>query len=112
MFEAYLRSQGLEPRGGHISVATLDPAPKHRNTRNDNADIKALKLPEGWVENANRLRQKDLDFRWGKENVINQYGYNNTFYIDDDHGFIRRYTVTHANDHDSQMLPHVLDPEN
>jgi len=28
------------------------------------------------------------------------------------HGFIRRYAVTPANIHDSQMLPRLLDPEN
>ncbi|MFM7238173.1 MAG: transposase, partial [Cyanobium sp.] len=31
---------------------------------------------------------------------------------DVDHGFIRRYAVTPANIHDSQMLPRLLDPEN
>ena len=60
MFEAYLRSQGLEARGGQIIDATLVPVPKQRNTREENADIKAGKLPEGWDENADRLRQKDL----------------------------------------------------
>ena len=29
-----------------------------------------------------------------------------------EHGFIRRYAVTPANIHDSQMLPMLLDPEN
>ena len=28
------------------------------------------------------------------------------------YGFIRRYAVTPANSHDSQMLPTLLDPEN
>ncbi len=50
MFEAYLRSQGLEARGGQIIDATLIPVPKQRNTREENADIKAGKLPEGWDE--------------------------------------------------------------
>mgnify|MGYP003335027914 FL=1 len=112
MFEAYLRSQGLEARGGQIIDATLVPVPKQRNTREENADIKAGKLPEGWDENADRLRQKDLDARWVKKNGINHYGYKNSICIDVDHGFIRRYAVTPANVHDSQMLPRVLDPEN
>jgi len=36
MFEAYLRSQGLQARGGQIIDATLVPVPKQRNTRQEN----------------------------------------------------------------------------
>ena len=49
MFEAFLRSQGLETHGGQVNDATLVPVPKQRNTREENAEIKAGKLPEGWV---------------------------------------------------------------
>jgi IS5 family transposase len=112
MFEGYLRDQGLEARGGQIIDATLVPVPKQRNTRKENNDIKSGRLPDGWEENPNRLRQKDLDARWMKKNGINHYGYKNSICIDVDHGFIRRYAVTPANIHDSQMLPLLLDPEN
>ena len=73
MFEVYLRSKGLQARGGQIIDATLVPVPKQRNTRQENAEIKAGKLPEGWDENADRLQQKDLDARWVKKNGINHY---------------------------------------
>ena len=112
MFEGYLRSQGLQARGGQIIDATLVPVPKQRNTREENKEIKAGKLPEGWDDNPDRLQQKDLDARWTKKNGISYYGYKNSICIDVDHGFIRRYAVTPANIHDSQMLPHLLDPEN
>ena len=112
MFESYLRSQGLQARGGQIIDATLVPVPKQRNTREENEEIKAGRLPEGWDKNPDRLRQKDLDARWTKKNDINYYGYKNSICIDVDHGFIRRYAVTPANIHDSQMLPRLLDPEN
>jgi IS5 family transposase len=112
MFEAYLRSQGLQARGGQIIDATLVPVPKQRNTRDENKEIKAGRLPEGWDKNPDRLRQKDLDARWVKKNGVNHYGYKNSICIDVDHGFIRRYAVTPANIHDSQMLPKLLDPEN
>ena len=112
MFESYLRSQGLQARGGQIIDATLVPVPKQRNTREENKEIKAGRLPEGWDENQDRLRQKDLDARWTKKNGISYYGYKNSICIDVDHGFIRRYAVTPANIHDSQMLPRLLDPEN
>ena len=58
------------------------------------------------------MRQKDLDARWVKKNGISHYGYKNSICIDVEHGFIRRYAITPANIHDSQMLPQVLDPEN
>jgi IS5 family transposase len=112
MFESYLRSQGLQARGGQIIDATLVPVPKQRNTREENKEIKAGRLPEGWEENQDRLRQKDLDARWTKKNGISHYGYKNSICIDVDHGFIRRYAVTPANIHDSQILPRLLDPEN
>ncbi|MCT4364886.1 MAG: IS5 family transposase [Synechococcaceae cyanobacterium MAG-AL1] len=112
MFEAYLMSQGLQARGGQIIDATLVPVPKQRNTREENTEIKADRLPEGWDENADRLQQKDLDARWVKKNGISYYGYKNSICVDVDHGFIRRYAVTPANIHDSQMLPRLLDPEN
>ena len=66
MFEAYLRSQGLQARGGQIIDATLVPVPKQRNTHEENTEIKAGWLPEGWDENPDRLQQKDLDARWTK----------------------------------------------
>ena len=112
MFEGCLRSQGLQARGGQIIDATLVPVPKQRNTREENKEIKAGRLPEGWDENPDRLQQKDLDARWTKKNGISYYGYKNSICIDVDHGFIRRYAVTPANIHDSQMLPRLLDPEN
>jgi IS5 family transposase len=111
-FEGYLREQGLEARGGQIIDATLVPVPKQRNTREENKEIKAGRLPDGWDENPHRLQQKDLDARWVKKNGVNYYGYKNSICIDAEHGFIRRYTVTPASIHDSQMLPMLLDPEN
>ena len=63
MFEAYLRSQGLQVRGGQIVDATLVPVPKQRNTREENAEIKAGRLPEGWDETPDRLCQRDFDAR-------------------------------------------------
>jgi len=112
MFESYLRSQGLQARGGQIIDATLVPVPRQRNTREENKEIKAGRMPDGWDENPDRLQQKDLDARWVKKNGINYYGYKNSICIDVDHGFIRRYAVNPANVHDSQMLPRLLDPEN
>ena len=47
MFESYLRDHGLEARGGQIIDATLVPVLKQRNSREDNKEIKANRVPEG-----------------------------------------------------------------
>jgi IS5 family transposase len=105
LFEKYLRSKGLQSRDDQIIDATLVPVPKQRNTREENEEIKAGRMPKGWEEMPNRLCQNDLDARWVKKNRINYYGYKNSICIDVDHGFTRRYVVNPANPHDSQMLP-------
>jgi IS5 family transposase len=64
LFEQYLRSQCLQARGGQIIDATLVPVAKQRNTRKENKEIKARRMPESWEENRNRLCQTDLDTRW------------------------------------------------
>jgi IS5 family transposase len=110
-FEEHLRARGLEARGGQIIDATLVPAPKQRNTRAKNEAIKQGKVPEGWEDKPYLLCQKDLDARWVKKNGASHYGYTNSISIDVTHGFIRRYAVTPANIHDSQVLAHVLDPQ-
>lgn len=104
MFEGYFRCQGLQAHVGQTIDATLVPVPKPRNTHEENKEIKARRLPEGWYENPVRLQQKDLDARWTIKNGISCYGYKNSICIDVDHGFICRYAVTTANIHDSQML--------
>jgi IS5 family transposase len=90
MFVTYLRSQILQARGGQIIDATLDPIPKERNTREENAEIKAGRLPDGWDSNLDRLQQRNLDARWVKKNGINHYGFMNRICIYVDYGFIRR----------------------
>ena len=43
---------------------TLVPVPKQRNSCNQNKDIKAGQLPQGWDKNPDRLQQKALDAHW------------------------------------------------
>jgi hypothetical protein len=65
-------------------------------------------MPEGWDESPNQLQQMHLDARWVKKDDLNHYGYMNNICIDVEHGFTKRYAVTLANIHDSQMLPMLL----
>ena len=112
MHEGYLRDQGLEARGGQIIDANLVHVPKQRNTREENKDIKADRLSDGWDEDPNRLQQSDLDARWLKKNEINHNGYKNSICIDAEHGFIRRFVVTPANIHELEVHQMLLGQEN
>src|SRR3989338_11188099 len=81
-FDHYLATQGLFAEFGHIVDATIVEAPKQRNTRDENAEIKSGKTPESFTENPNKLRQKDLDARWLVKSGRTHYGYKNHVNID------------------------------
>ncbi|GJL50629.1 MAG: hypothetical protein NPIRA01_18560 [Nitrospirales bacterium] len=66
-FEAYLAEHGLQPRGGQLLDASLVPVPKQRNSREENATIKAGDCPAEWDEQPNKRRQKDTEGRWTKK---------------------------------------------
>ena len=109
-FDAYLADQGLQPRGGQLIDASLVPVPKQRNTREENAAIKAGQSPTEWEADPAKRRQKDIDARWTVKHGDNHYGYKNHVNVDKQHKLIRRYTVTNAAVHDSQALEAVLQP--
>ena len=111
-FDAHLKAQGFLAMGGQMVDASIVPVPKQRNTRDENAAIKAGKTPEGWAEKPARTRQKDTDARWTKKHGKAHYGYKNHVNVDRRHKLIRRYTVTNAAVHDSQVVDDVLDDDN
>ena len=47
------------PKGGQIIDARLVKAPKNRNTRDENKQIKEGKTPDAWDDKPNMKRQKD-----------------------------------------------------
>ncbi len=110
--EEYLQQEGYKARGGQIIDATLIPVPKQHNSKEENEQIKAGESPKEWERQPNKQRQKDTDARWTKKNNISYYGYKDHICRDVRHGFIRRYAVTDASVHDSQMLGEVLDGNN
>jgi len=110
-FDGYLAAQGLHPRGGQLIDASLVPVPKQRNTREENATVKAGECPSAWEQHPAKRRQKDTDARWTVKHGQNHYGYKNHVNVDKQHKLIRRYTVTDAAVHDSQVLEDVLQPE-
>lgn len=123
-----LEEAGYRAMGGQIVDASIVEAPKQRNTKEEKADIRAGRIPEGWQDKPHKLRQKDMDARWtlkrgrvrtdedGKEReglLIPAFGYKNHISIDRRHGLIRRMKVTDAAAHDGARLREgLIDPGN
>ena len=53
-----------------------------------------------------------MDARWAKRGNRSRYGYKNHVSTDRRHKLVRRYAVTDAATHDSQVVAQVLDPNN
>ena len=109
-FSSQIEAAGYQARKGQIVDASIVSAPKQRNGREENAQIKAGKPPEDWSEN--KRRQKDVEARWTKKHGKSHYGYKNHISTDRAHKLIRRWTATAANVHDSQVLDELLDTDN
>jgi IS5 family transposase len=109
-FDRYLREAGFSAKKGQIVDASIVAAPKQRNSRDENQRIKDGETPEEWSEN--KKRQKDTEARWVKKNGKNHYGYKNHIQVDVKHKFIRKYAVTDASVHDSNVFEELLDEGN
>ena len=109
-FDTYLADQGLQACGGQLIDASLVPVPTQRNTREENAMVKAGECPTEWEMQPTKRRQKDTDARWTKKHGTSHFGYKNHVNVDKQHKLIRRYAVTDAAVHDSQVLAEVLQP--
>ena len=123
-FDKHLANAGYLAMGGQIVDATVVSAPKQRNSDGEKADIKAGNVPADWKDKPAKLAQKDRDARWtvkyskakvaedGKNQqrdiAIPVFGYKNHAAIDQRHGFIRGWTVTHAAAHDGAQLRNVV----
>ncbi len=111
-FDAYLIEQGYAAKGGQIIDATLIPVPKQHNHDDENQAIKQGEIPASWQDKPHQRAQKDTDARWTKKGGKSYFGYKDHICIDVEHGLIRRYTVTDASVHDSQVLGQLLDEDN
>jgi len=111
-FGRYLEQLGLQAQQGTVVDARIVPVPRQRNSRDENQTIKDGLLPSEWAEQPHKLAQKDTQARWTKKRHQNYYGYKNHIGVDVKHKFIRRYTVTSAEVHDSQVFELLLDKHN
>ena len=74
-FDGYLKDQGYLAMGGQIIDASIVAVPKQRNSREENARIKAGETPAGWEDKPAKRRQKDVEARWTKKHGKSHYGY-------------------------------------
>jgi transposase, IS5 family len=108
-FHQQLSSQGYTARKGQMIDASFVEAPRQRNSREENAQIKAGESPKEWDDTPNKKRQKDVDARWTKKNNESHYGYKNHINADQNNKLIQSYAVTDAAVHDSQVFEQLLD---
>ena len=87
-FKEQLLERGYRLNSGQIVDSSMVSIPVQRNSREDNATIKAGGVPEEWQAKANKLRQKDVDARWTKKGSKNYYGYKNHIAVDRESKFI------------------------
>ena len=112
LFDGHLARQGYIARGGQILDASIVPVPRNHNTREENETIKSGEVPEDWMNKPNMRAQKDTDARWTKKHGRSYYGYKNHVNADRKYKLIRRYQVTDASVHDSQVIDDILTSAN
>ena len=100
-FNEQLESKGIITHRGTIIDATFVDAPRQRNTREENKQIKAGETPKEWKNAPHKTAQKDTDARWTKKGNETHFGYKDHVKADADSKMILDYEVTPANIHDS-----------
>ncbi|MDP2160270.1 MAG: IS5 family transposase [Flavobacterium sp.] len=112
IFNEVLDAAGVFANEGKMVDASFVEAPRQRNTREENKHIKETgTAPENWKEKPHKLCQKDIDARWTKKNNITFYGYKNHVKSDTKTKFIKKFKVTTASVHDSQVIEYLLTEE-
>ena len=109
-FHKVLEGEGLMAKEGSIIDASFVEAPRQRNTREENKEIKEEGTrPEGFEKTTSKGRQKDCAARWTKKNNVSYYGYKNHAKVDAKTKLIDDYTTTSASVHDSQVFEELID---
>ena len=109
LFHEVLSEQGLLAKEGSIVDASFVEAPRQRNSREENEQIKAGQRPEGFEKESAKGCQKDCDARWTKKNGVSYYGYKNHAKVDAKTKLIDQAMTTPAHVHDSQVFEGLVD---
>jgi IS5 family transposase len=108
-FTQSLDSLGLIINEGKIVDASFVEAPKQRNSREENAQLKEGKTPEDWSGNPHKTAQKDTDAKWTKKNNETHFVYKNHIKADQKSKLIENYVITDASVHDSLAMANLLE---
>lgn len=111
MFRTYMEEQGLVFNGGKIVDASFVTAPRQRNTREENRQIKDGRGDELWNESPHKKRHKDIDARWTKKRGESYYGYKNHSKVCARTKVVLAYGTTSASVHDSKEVTALLTEE-
>ena len=108
-FNRMLEERGIITHKGTIVDATFVDAPRQRNTRDENEQIKDGKIPDEGKKKPHKLAQKDTDARWTKKGDETHFGYKDHAKVDADSKLVTDYAVTPANVHDSNEFEDFFD---
>jgi IS5 family transposase len=108
-FSETLNQEGLIAHEGQIVDASFVEAPKQRNSREENLQIKQGEVPEGWSEH--KKAQKDTDARWTIKGNERHYGYKDHVCVDAKSKLITNYQATPAQVNDSQVDGVLCSPD-
>lgn len=114
LFDTFLmhlqKDHGLAlAKEGVMVDASFAEVPKQRNSREDNALIKAGEVPPSLQDKPKVKAHKDLDARWTKKNKETHYGYKDHVKVDVKDKLILKAVVTSASVHDSQAFDELID---
>lgn len=108
-FGEKLESEGLVAQEGSIVDASFTEAPRQRNSREENQEIKEGRRPAGFEEGTAKGRQKDREARWTQKNGDSFFGYKNHVKVDAKAKLILTGETTPAQVHDSQVFQKLVD---
>lgn len=110
-FLAHLQKEhGLAlAKEGVMVDASFAEVPRQRNSREDNALIKAGEVPRALQDKPKVKAHKDLDARWTKKNNETHYGYKDHVKVDVKDKLILKALITPASVHDSQALDELIE---
>ena len=109
-FDGYLKGRGYLTMGARIADAVS--VPRQHTAEKKNTTIKAGETPDDGLARPAESCQKDTDARWTKKHGKSYYGYKNHINADRRRKLVRRYQVTTAAVHDSQVVEAILDGNN
>ena len=109
-FHEQLARLGYLARAGQIIDATFVEVPRQRNSRDENAAIKAGELPKGWEGTSKPSVGKRMSLRVGRrKNEEKHYGDKDHINADQAHKLIQSVEVTPVSVHDSRVFEALLD---